>query len=157
MTDDVAVSTEIQVDDETRAALLLFNERVEATAAQERGAKRLAKAERAKDEAAATVRKLNDDPNAKAEEKSAAEAAYKEAVASYNTIKDDPLAGETPRKPKASEPERPEQPEEAPAEDEPSEISADEEPTETSADEEPAPETPAETAAAAAGEPDESE
>ena len=56
MTDDVGVSTEIQVDDETRAALLLFNERVEAKAANERGTKRVAKAERAKDEAATTDR-----------------------------------------------------------------------------------------------------
>lgn len=103
MTDDVAVSTEIQVDDETRAALLLFNERVEAAAAQERGAKRVAKAERAKDEAAAVVRKVGENPNASAEEKAEAEAAYKVAVASFNTIKDDPLAGEQARKPKAKE------------------------------------------------------
>ena len=80
MTDDVAVSTEIQVDDETRAALLLFNERVEAHAKQERGTKRVAKAERAKDEAATAVRKLADNPNASAEDKSAAEATYKAAV-----------------------------------------------------------------------------
>ena len=137
MTDDVGVSTEIQVDDETRAALLLFNERVEAAAAKERGAKRLAKAERAKDEAAATVRKLGDNADASAEEKAAAEAAYKEAVASYNMIKDDPLAGDKPRK---------------------AEAPADEAPTETSADEEQAPDTVAESATApATEEPDESE
>ena len=118
MTDDVAVSTEIQVDDETRAALLLFNERVEATAAQERGAKRVAKAERAKDEAAAVVRKLGDNPDATAEQKAEAEAAYKEAVAAFQTVKENPLA--------AAEPE----------------------PAETSADEEPAAEASAEPAAA---------
>jgi len=120
MTDDVAVSTEIQVNDETRAALLLFNERVEATARQERGAKRLAKAERAKDEATAVVRKLNGNPDASAEAKSEAEAAYKATLDTYNTLKDDPTAGEPIRKPKA----------EATAE------PVAEAPTETSADEE---------------------
>ena len=140
MTDDVVVSTEIQVDDETRAALLLFNERVEATAANERGAKRVAKAERAKDEAAAVVRKLAE-TDASAEAKAEAETAYKEAVASYNTLKDDPLAGEEPRKPKAAEPE---------AAAEPAEVEAAAEPAETSSDEETsaAPAAPAEEPAA---------
>lgn len=101
MTDDVGVSTEIQVDDETRAALLLFNERVEASAAKERGAKRLAKAERAKDEAAAVVRKLAENPDAPAGDKAEAETAYKAALAAYNEIKDNPLAGDEQRKPKA--------------------------------------------------------
>ncbi len=86
------VSTEIPVDDETRAALLLFNERLEAAAAEERAAKRVAKAERAKTEAAATVRKLNDDPRASAEDKAEAEAAYKVAVDNFNTIRDNPDA-----------------------------------------------------------------
>ena len=142
MTDDVAVSTEIQVDDETRAALLLFNERVEATAAQERGAKRVAKAERAKDEAAAVVRKLSENADASAEAKSEAEAAYKAALDSYNTIKDDPTAGQPSKKPKAEAATEP-------TADAPTETSADEQvaaaaptepaadaPTETSADEE---------------------
>jgi hypothetical protein len=119
MTDDVPVSTEIQVDDETRAALLLFNERVEATAAEERAAKRIAKAERAKDEAAAAVRKTNDNANASAEEKAAAEASYKEAVDSLQAIKADPTVGLDKPKAKA-----------APAaaeETAPAEVSADEE------------------------------
>ena len=64
MTDDDGVSTEIPVDDETRAALLLFNERLEETAAADRAAKRVAKAERAKDEAAARVRKMQDSGSA---------------------------------------------------------------------------------------------
>ena len=93
MTDDVCVSTEIQVDDETRAALLLFNERVEANAAKERGTKRVAKAQRAKDEAAAVVRKLAENPGASAEEKAEAETAYKAAVASLTETKDDPRHG----------------------------------------------------------------
>ncbi|MFT7473988.1 MAG: hypothetical protein ACI81L_000904 [Verrucomicrobiales bacterium] len=111
MTDDVAVSTEIQVDDETRAALLLFNERVEANAAAERGAKRLAKAERAKDEAVAAVRK---NANASAEDQAAAEATYKAAVENFQAIQADPLAGlDAPRA-------------KAPV-DEPTEVSADDE------------------------------
>ncbi len=141
MTDDDAVSTEIQVDDETRAALLLFNERVEASAAAERAKKRIGKAERAKDEAAAKVRKLNDDPDATAEQKAEAEAAYKEASDNFQVVQANPLAHEQKKSaPKA---------EEAPAEDAPAEepAAADEPaPTEVSADEEAAeaPETPAE-------------
>ena len=69
MTDDDAVSSEIQVDDETRAALLLFNERLAETAAAERAAKRVAKAERAKDTAAARVRSVNEDLGSSAEAK----------------------------------------------------------------------------------------
>jgi len=124
MTDDVAVSTEIQVDDETRAALLLFNERVEATALAERGAKRVAKAERAKDEAAAVVRKLSENPDASADAKSEAEVAYKAALESYNTIKDDPTAGGSSKKPK---PEVVDEDAGEPAADAPTETSADDE------------------------------
>ncbi len=94
MTDDVGVSTEIQVDDETRAALLLFNERVEASAAKERGRKRVAKAERAKAEAAKVVRRVNDDPDATAEQKAEAEAAYKAASDNFQVVQANPLASE---------------------------------------------------------------
>lgn len=133
MTDDVCVSTEIQVDDETRAALLLFNERVEANAAKERGTKRVAKAQRAKDEAAAVVRKLAENAGASAEEKAEAETAYKAAVASLTETKDDPLAGEQARKPKAEAEETPaEEAPEAEAEETPAAVLA-----ETSADDEP--------------------
>lgn len=103
MTDDVAVSTEIQgtqFDDETRAALLLFNERVEASAAEERAAKRIKKAERAKDEAAAVVRKVSENPNASAEEKAEAEDSYKAAVENYQVIRANPDAGQPEKKPK---------------------------------------------------------
>ena len=118
MTDDVWVSTEIQVDDETRAALLLFNERVEASAAGERAKKRIGKAERAKDEAAAVVRKLNDNPDASLEEKAEAETAYKAAVENYQYVKANPNEGDQKKKPAPAE-------EEAAA---PAEVSADEEP-----------------------------
>ena len=122
MTDDVAVSTEIQVDDETRAALLLFNERVEATAQKERGQKRIAKAERAKSEAAKKVRKLNDDPDATAEQKAEAEAEYKAASDNFQVISANPFANDP--KPKKAEP-KPESGDEVA---EPTEVSADEEP-----------------------------
>ena len=86
MTDDVGVSTEIQVDDETRAALLLFNERVEQSAAAERGKKKIAKAERIKDEAAKEVRRVTNDPDATAERKAEAEAKYKEASDAFQVV-----------------------------------------------------------------------
>jgi len=143
MTDDVAVSTEIQVDDETRAALLLFNERVEANAALERAAKRVKKAERAKDEAAAVVRKMNDNPNATPEQKAEAEEAYKAAVENYQVIRANPDAGQSKSEPKKDD--DTEAPSEA-ATEESSDSQTDDAPTdelaETSADEEPAP-TPA--------------
>ena len=147
MTDDVWVSTEIQVDDETRAALLLFNERVEASAAGERAKKRIGKAERAKDEAAAVVRKLNDNPDASLEEKAEAETAYKAAVENYQYVKANPNEGDQKKKPAPAE-EEAEEPDAAPAEEEaaapaeePDAAPAEEEaaaPAEVSADEEPA-------------------
>lgn len=121
----MTVSTEIHVDDETRAALLLFNQRIEEARADERAAKRLAKAERAKTEAAAVVRELGNRSTATAEQKAEAEAAYKAAVDDFNRIAEDPHA----------EPDRVEATAGDPAP-EPTEVSADEEPTE-SADEEP--------------------
>ncbi len=93
MTDDVCVTTEIPLDNETRTALLLFNERLDARALAQRGKKRVAKAERAKEAAATNVRKLSENPNATAEEKAEAEAAYKAAVDEYNVIQADPTAG----------------------------------------------------------------
>ena len=87
------VTTEIPLDNETRTALLLFNERLDARALQQRGKKRLAKAERAKDAAAGAVRNLNNDPDATAEQKAEAEAAYKAAVDEFQVIQADPTAG----------------------------------------------------------------
>lgn len=142
MTDDVAVSTEIQVDDETRAALLLFNERVEANAAKERGRKRIAKAERAKTEAAKKVRQLNDDPDATAEQKAEAEAAYKAASEEFVVVQANPLAAEKKPAKKAEESalEESDAPTEAEAtQDGPAEVSADED---TSTDQAGAEESP---------------
>ena len=121
----LGVTTEIPLDNETRTALLLFNERLEASALQERADKRVAKAERAKEAAAATVRKLSDDRDASAEAKAEAEAAYKAAVDEYNVIVANPLAGLDQPKKKAPEPdaEAPAEQAEAPL----AEVSADEE------------------------------
>ena len=49
-----------QLDDETTAALTLFNEYVHADRERQRRERRIAKAEKAKDEAAAAVRKLEE-------------------------------------------------------------------------------------------------
>ena len=128
MTDDVGVSTEIQVDDETRAALLLFNERIEASAAKERGRKRVGKAERAKAEAAKMVRQVNNNPDATAEQKAEAEADYKAASDHFQVVQANPLPSE--KKP------APEEAAEAPPEQEaaPTEVSADEEAPESAAE-----------------------
>ena len=99
------VTTEIPLDNETRTALLLFNERLDARALQERGKKRVAKAERAKDAAAATVRKVGENPDATAEEKAEAEATYKAALDEYNVIAANPTAGlDEPKKKKSETP-----------------------------------------------------
>jgi len=143
MTDDEGVS-EIPVDDETRAALLLFNQRLEESAAEERATKRVAKAERAKDEAATRVRNLGNDSSATAEQKAEAEAAYKDAVDEFQRIKENPQA-KAPKKAKAAPAQDAAPAKEAASDDEPA-------PTEVSADEEgepvAAPEAEAEAEAA---------
>ena len=75
------------LDDETAAALTRFNAYVEADRERQQREKALAKAERAKDEAAAAVRNL-DSSRASAEEKAAAEAAYREAADALKRLRD---------------------------------------------------------------------
>lgn len=83
------------LDDETTAALTLFNEYVDADRERTRREKRIKKAERAKDEAAAAVR------NAKgAEQTAAAEAAYREAQDTFRKLRD----GEEPETSSADDP-----------------------------------------------------
>ena len=113
------------LDDETSAALTLFNEYVDADRERTRREKRIKKAERAKDEAAARVKKLSG--GGSAEEKAEAEAAYRDASEAWKKIRD----GEEPEPTEAKA---------APAEESP----ADESP----ADEAPADEAPADEAAA---------
>ena len=85
------------LDDETTAALTLFNEYVDADRERTRREKRVKKAERAKDEAAAAVRKANE--SGSAEDKAAAEAAYREAQDAFKKIRD----GEEPEEAPAAE------------------------------------------------------
>ena len=82
-----------KLDEETTAALTLFNEYVEADRERTQREKRVKKAERAKDEAAAVVKKLNE--RGSAEEKAEAEAAYREAADRWKKLRD----GEEPDEP----------------------------------------------------------
>ncbi|MEZ5245565.1 MAG: hypothetical protein R2707_10740 [Acidimicrobiales bacterium] len=82
-----------KLDDETSAALTLFNEYVEADRERTNREKRIKKAERAKDEAAAVVKKLNE--RGSATEKAEAEAAYRDAADRWKKLRD----GEEPDEP----------------------------------------------------------
>ena len=82
----------IQLDDETRNALILFNARLVAQDELEREKRRVDKAAKAKDEAAAKVRQLENDPSATAEQRSAAQAGYLAALDALNRAK----SGEAP-------------------------------------------------------------
>ena len=75
------------LDDETAAALTLYNTYLVADREQQAHQRALRKAEKAKDEAAATVRELND-RKASAADMAAAEAAYREAVEALRLLRD---------------------------------------------------------------------
>ena len=75
------------LDDETAAALTLFNTYLVADREQQAHERALKKAEKAKDEAAAAVRKLND-KKASASETAAAEATYREAADALRRLRD---------------------------------------------------------------------
>ncbi|MEM7140597.1 MAG: hypothetical protein AAF548_06130 [Actinomycetota bacterium] len=141
------------LDDDTTAALTLFNEYVEADRERTQREKRVKKAERAKDEAAALVKKLSE--RGSAEEKAEAEAAYRTAADAWKKLRDGEEPDEAPASeetsPDASAEEAPEDEasaDEAPAEDAPAaEASSDDAPAqEAPAEEAPAEETPAEEA-----------
>jgi S-DNA-T family DNA segregation ATPase FtsK/SpoIIIE len=126
-----------KLDDETTAALTLFNEYVEADRERTQREKRIKKAERAKDEAAALVKKLNE--RGSAEEKAEAEAAYRVAADRWKKLRD----GEEPDDPAAAEAETPTE-DAAPAEAEAEAPEPAQEPAATHADDEEEP--PAEAA-----------
>jgi hypothetical protein len=128
------------LDDETHAALTLYNEYVKADRERSQREKRVKKAERVKEEAAALVKKLSD--SGSAEEKAAADAAYREANDAWRKQRD----GEEPE-PAAAEEAPVEEPvaEEAPAEEPVAEEAPAEEPV---AEEAPAEEPVAEEAPA---------
>ena len=75
------------LDDETAAALTLFNTYLVADREQQAHERALKRAERVKDEAAAAVRKLND-RKASATETAEAEAAYRGSVEALRRLRD---------------------------------------------------------------------
>lgn len=85
------------LDDETHAALTLYNEYVKADRERSQREKRVKKAERTKEEAAALVKKLSE--SGSAEEKAAADAAYREANDAWRKQRD----GEEPEPAPAAE------------------------------------------------------
>lgn len=76
-----------KLDAETEAALTLFNEYVIADREATRRKREVSKAEKAKDQAAAEVRKLENDGGS-AEAKATAEAAYRDAVAALKDVRE---------------------------------------------------------------------
>lgn len=86
----------VQLDDETRNALILFNARLVAQDELEREKRRVDKAAKAKDEAAAKVRQVESNPKATAEEKSEAQAGYLASLDALNRAKaGEPAAADT--------------------------------------------------------------
>lgn len=83
------------LDDETRAALALFNQHLAAEEEAEKATRAVRRAEQHKDEAAARLRNLKQ-ADAPAAEVAEAEAAYRAALARLQTIRDggDPDAGQ---------------------------------------------------------------
>ncbi len=113
------------LDDETSAALTLFNTYVDADRDRTRREKRIKKAERAKDDAAAAVKKLAE--RGSAEEKAAAESAYRDASEAWRKLRDGEEPDEAPAKaeapsddePKSDEPKSDEPKSDEPKSDEP--------------------------------------
>ncbi|MYI59858.1 MAG: hypothetical protein F4098_14530 [Acidimicrobiaceae bacterium] len=96
----------ITLDDETTAALTLFNEYVAADRERTQREKRLKKAERAKDDAAALVKKLSQ--GGSSTERSEAEAAYRAAAEKWKAMRDGkepPADSPDPEATKSAEPE----------------------------------------------------
>ena len=82
------------LNEETAAALTLYNTYLVADREQQAHERALRKAEKAKDDAAAAVRKLND-RKAPASETAAAETTYRDAVAALQRLRDgDDTAGD---------------------------------------------------------------
>ena len=75
----------VDIDEDTQKALMLFNRRDEAEKQAAAAAKRLAKAERAKDEAAEAVKRLQ---GSGGETLAEAEAAWREALETWQNIRD---------------------------------------------------------------------
>ena len=96
----------ITLDDETTAALTLFNEYVAADRERTQREKRLKKAERAKDDAAALVKKLSKGGSSK--EWSEAEATYRAAAEKWKALRDGKEPPADPQDTKATKSAEPE-------------------------------------------------
>jgi hypothetical protein len=91
------------LDDETTAALTLFNEYVAADRERARRERRIKKAERAKDEAATAIKKI-DERGGNAEDKAKAETTYREALEMWKRLRDgEDVDADTVETPDASE------------------------------------------------------
>ncbi len=88
-------------DEETRAALVQFNEGMARMEEERRRSRAVARAERGRREAAEAVKRLAGDPRASAEDRTAADAAYREAVEAWNRA----TRGEDPGEAAAAGPE----------------------------------------------------
>lgn len=79
-------------DQDLDVALALFNDGLERQKADRRAAKAIENAEKAKQQAAAALKRLQNDSGASAEDRAAAEVAYRDAVAAFNALRN----GEAP-------------------------------------------------------------
>jgi len=100
----------VKIDDDTQKALLLFNRRTEAAEAAKAAERNLAKAVKAKDEAAAALKRAQDSGGG-AESVAEAEAEWRTAVDAWQRVRD----GEEPAEDTADE--TPDADEDTPAED----------------------------------------
>ena len=95
------------LDKATEEALHLYNARLAAQAENERAERRVQKAAKTKDDAAATVRSLENNPKATAEQRTEATAAYRGAVEAWERAKTgqpEPLAPSINDEPATDEP-----------------------------------------------------
>ena len=81
-----------QADSELQAALAQFNQGLKVQQAEEKAKRAIDKAERRKQQAANTLKKVQDDTNASPDDKAEAEAAYRSAADEYRQLK----AGDAP-------------------------------------------------------------
>ena len=102
----------VKLDEETRKALLLFNRRAEAAESEAVEDKRLAKAAKAKDDAAGALKKAQD-AGAEADVIAEADTAYRAALKTWQDLRDG-VEPEEPEEP-ANESEEPANESEEPA------------------------------------------
>ena len=121
----------VKIDDDTQKALLLFNRRSEAAEAAKAAERRLAKAVKAKDEAAAALKEAHG-----AEAVAAAEVEWRTAFDTWQRLRDgEELPDEAPAKQATDEEAAEEAADEAPAEEATDEEAADTPDEEVLADE----------------------